>query len=85
MVREAAGIVLAAVLLGGCSGYSCRGPQLYESARSVPPLEVPEDLTEPENDSRLVIPRAADDAPRRTADGPCLDQPPDFAQEDRNS
>ncbi|HUO81376.1 MAG TPA: hypothetical protein VM616_00800 [Gammaproteobacteria bacterium] len=70
--------ILAAFLLAACSGYSCRAPQVYQAARSVPPLSVPADLTDPDDDAQLEIPRAADEAPQREPEDPCLDAPPDF-------
>ncbi|MGH8496275.1 MAG: hypothetical protein ACREVN_09070 [Gammaproteobacteria bacterium] len=77
-LRNILGTVLAALALAACSGYSCRGPQVYESAHSVPPLVIPEDLAETENPTKLIIPRAEESAPERGPDDPCLDQPPDF-------
>ncbi len=76
---------LAASALAACSGYSCREPQVYQSARSVPALEVPEDLSEPEDETQLVIPRAAEDAPERDPEDPCLDQPPEYFEEEELS
>lgn len=77
--------VASALVLAACGGYSCREPQVYQSARSVPPLAVPEDLSEPDDETQLVLPRAAEDAPRREPNDPCLDQPPDYFEEDERS
>jgi uncharacterized lipoprotein len=70
--------VLSALVLAGCGGYSCRAPQVYQAARSVPPLSVPTDLTDPDDDSQLEIPRAAEGAVERKPEDACLDAPPDF-------
>ena len=69
---------LCALVLAGCGGYSCRAPQVYQAARSVPPLSVPGDLTDPDDDSQLEIPRAVETAVEREPEDPCLDAPPDF-------
>jgi len=45
----------AALWIGGCSTQRVEGPVDYKSASTVPPLEVPPDLTAPARDSRFAV------------------------------
>lgn len=79
MIRKL--LVLAPLLaLVGCSGdreLRCESTERYQSARSVQPVRVPDDLSVPDESGALRIPPPPDDvsaAPRET----CLEFPPEF-------
>jgi outer membrane protein assembly factor BamC len=58
-------VVLASVLLlGGCSGVNewMEGKVEYKTASTLPPLEVPPDLTSPARDNRYVVPETGKSA-----------------------
>ena len=67
-------------LLGGCSWFSsksCHKPQVYEEAKSVPPLRIPVGLDGIDTRGALKIPELNEpEPPRPAADAPCLDEPP---------
>jgi uncharacterized lipoprotein len=80
MIRIGAGL-LALLALGGCKlfkGASCHEPQAYETARSVPPLQVPAGLESPATKSALKIPDLKTPERKRGATEPCLDEPPSY-------
>jgi hypothetical protein len=58
----------------------CNKPQMYASAQSIPPLQVPVGIDPPDTHSTLRIPALNEPAPppRKSTD-PCLDAPPLFA------
>src|SRR5687767_4710922 len=49
----------AVALLSGCTLFSDSSSVDYKSAGTLPPLEVPPDLTSPQRDNRYVVPEAA--------------------------
>jgi outer membrane protein assembly factor BamC len=57
-MREAQVVAAALVLLGGCTTLSdwMEGKTEYKSANTLPPLEVPPDLTAPARDNRYAVP-----------------------------
>jgi len=75
-------LVPLALALGGCHalrGNSCNAPQVYQQAKSVPPLKIPAGLDAPETTNALRIPALSEPAPRpHTPKDPCLDAPPSF-------
>ncbi len=75
VIRRLAALALVA-LLAGCGGQNCDRPELYQSARSAPPLEVPADLSTPPSHAAQKVP----DLPGGNAPpvGGCLDRPPRF-------
>jgi uncharacterized lipoprotein len=81
-------LVAAFVALGlcGCSreqSLNCESSERYASARSVPPVRVPEGLTVPnETDSLRLPPEPV--VQGNTAEG-CLESPPDFFENRRPS
>src|SRR5688572_16704492 len=50
---------VAAAALSGCTLFSDSSSVDYKSAGTLPPLEVPPDLTSPQRDNRYVVPEAA--------------------------
>ena len=75
-------LALLALGLSGCHalrGNSCNAPQVYQGAKSVPPLKIPAGLDAPETTNALRIPALNEPAPpARTTKDPCLDAPPSF-------
>ncbi|MCC4115281.1 outer membrane protein assembly factor BamC [Aromatoleum toluclasticum] len=56
-LRTAASLLGAAVALSGCSGSLVESKKIdYKSARQLPSLEIPPDLTAPTRDDRYVVP-----------------------------
>ena len=84
----ARGIVLLLLLLplaGGCSVFrsasakACHGPQPYQKAQTVPPLQIPSGLDAPDTTNALRLPTLTEPAPPpRKGKQPCLDEPPPF-------
>jgi outer membrane protein assembly factor BamC len=55
-------VVLGALLVAGCGTSGVKSDKVaYKSAGSLPPLEVPPDLTTPKEDNRYVVPDASGD------------------------
>jgi len=79
-------IIVTLVFLVGCFGNrsakACKKPREYQEARSIPDLQVPDDLDAPNPDTGLTIPDAPPNAPsgkeQDDSGAPCLDTPPDF-------
>jgi uncharacterized lipoprotein len=67
-------------LLSGCSWFgskSCHKPQVYEEARTAPPLRIPEGMDGIDTRGALKIPELKEPEPLRPAENaPCLDEPP---------
>ena len=68
---------MAGCFLGG-GDKACSRSDEYQVSKSVPPLEVPADLDEPNRAGELVIPGGGQGAGNQPEDGPCLDHPPDY-------
>ena len=58
MIRNTAAAALAAAAISGCSWFSDGSSVDYKSAGTLPPLEVPPDLTSPARDNRYAVPDA---------------------------
>jgi len=56
LIRNTAVAALAAAALSGCSWFSESPTVDYKSAGTLPPLEVPPDLTSPARDNRYAVP-----------------------------
>jgi uncharacterized lipoprotein len=73
----------AALTLSACrmfSGASCHEHQVYEQARSIPSLRLPEGLKSPSTADALRIPPLKEpQRPKRSASEPCLESPPPFS------
>jgi uncharacterized lipoprotein len=78
-VAQIAGLASLA-LLGSCSWFSsksCHKAQVYEEAKSVPPLRIPVGLDGIDTRGALKIPDLKEpEAPPPAEDAPCLDEPP---------
>ncbi|MGA8051366.1 MAG: outer membrane protein assembly factor BamC [Burkholderiales bacterium] len=62
-MRRSSAVLLGALLLAGCSSSGSFDNKVeYKSASTLPPLEVPPDLTTPKEDNRYVLPETADKA-----------------------
>ena len=81
-------MVCTAWLLSGCHIFhkvtrvnnACNKPQPYQSAHSVPPLQMPPGVDSPDTHGALKIPELKEPAPPpRSVRDPCLDAPPAFA------
>jgi uncharacterized lipoprotein len=81
MIRTAALAVFLAALLSGCGGrLACENPDRYAGSLSIPPVQVPEDPTPPDETQSLAIPPA----PERdvsASPGQCLESPPSYFEE----
>ncbi len=60
-MRHLVAFAAVALLVAGCSSSGTTGGVDYKSAGSLPPLEVPPDLTTPREDNRYVVPETAGD------------------------
>jgi predicted small lipoprotein YifL len=83
MLRSLLIAALAATALAGCSrdgALNCEPADRYATARSAPPVRVPDDLSVPDESASLRLPPAAvaDSAAVR-----CLETPPDFFENRR--
>jgi uncharacterized lipoprotein len=78
-VAQLAGLACLA-LLSSCSWFhskSCHKTQVYEEAKSVPPLRIPVGLDGIDTRGALKIPELNEPEPPPPAvDAPCLDEPP---------
>lgn len=79
-------VALVASGLAGCfggDGVSCEDPKVYATSRSAPPVRVPEGLSVPDESAALQIPSGEPLAvPAEGEPMPCLEEPPDFFEED---
>jgi len=67
-------------LVSACGGaMRCDQPERYSDARELPPVQVPDDLTPPDESGSLRIPQTANTATRKVSrKGPCLESPPEY-------
>ena len=72
-------VLVAASLGAACGGTHCEKPARYAGSGELPPVQVPDDLTPPDESRSLRIPQATTaevrNVPRK---GPCLESPPDY-------
>jgi outer membrane protein assembly factor BamC len=61
-MRRAIVVALGALLVAGCSTSGSNDKIAYKSAGSLPPLEVPPDLTTPKADNRYAMPEGGESA-----------------------
>ncbi len=82
IVRQLLIGLLAAWLLGGCSGgfaLRCEDPERYAGSGEIPPVRIPDDLNPPDESESLRIPAPAEGGVEQLErQGPCLESPPDF-------
>ena len=72
--------VVGLVTIAGCSRQetvSCNSDLRYSTARSAPPVQIPDDLSPPNESDALRLPPDAV-ASASPATGPCLQSPPSF-------
>ena len=80
-VRLMAATLFVSICIAGCFGggkNACKKPQEYQSSQKAPPLELPDDLDEPDRAGELAIPDAAAQQEQSSEDRPCLERPPDY-------
>jgi len=86
MIRHATWCSLVALAaIAGCSRQetvSCQADTRYTTARSAPPVQIPDDLSPPEEEDALRLPPDAG-AVAQAAPGECLEAPPSFFGESR--
>lgn len=74
--------VIIAAAVTACSredGLACESTERYGSARSIPPLRVPDDLSVPDETEVLRVPdQSLPDDAAAGAPPPCLESPPEF-------
>lgn len=71
-------LVALAISLAGCSSTSCLAPQNYGDDDTIPPLEVPVGLDQPDTRNALKIPDLNEPERPRAKGDPCLDEPPPY-------
>jgi hypothetical protein len=79
------GVIVALAMLAGCSReatLACTPDMRYVAARSAPPVQIPDDLTPPNESDALRLPPEVGAAAPGAAGG-CLDAPPAFFGESR--
>jgi hypothetical protein len=86
MLRHATvAAALAACFLAGCGkdqSLRCEATERYSTAGSSPPVQIPDDLSPPDESQALRLPpTAAGDS--RAPTQPCLESPPTFSNEGR--
>ena len=75
-----AAVLVATMLATGCSrdeGLRCESNERYASSRTMPPLQVPEGLTVPDETDVLRIPDVSEPEPD-DGDLGCIESPPPF-------
>ena len=81
-MRRALTLALVLVTVGitaGCGATRCEKPDRYAGSGELPPVQVPDDLTPPDESRSLRIPQMADKERRSVSRrGPCLESPPDY-------
>lgn len=80
-MRRALLVLLPLAALAGCFGdreLRCESTERYQSARSVQPIRVPDDLSVPDESGSLSIPPRPQASGSDSAREACLEYPPDF-------
>ena len=62
----------------GLGGLKCEDPEVYVNSREIAPVQVPSDLTLPDETGSLEIPLELDEKEVTQMRGPCLESPPEF-------
>ena len=76
--------VVVTGVLSGCgrmSAVRCEDPEYYAGSAEIEPVQVPEDLSLPDETESLQIPPAPLDNEVTETTGPCLESPPEFFEE----
>ena len=81
-VTKLALLVVTLPLVAGCFGRfnvaSCEPAELYENASNAAPVQVPDDLTPPDESRALKIPPVPSDTQQVAKRGDCLESPPEY-------
>jgi hypothetical protein len=86
MSYRAIGCLVVLSAIAGCSRQetvSCNSDTRYEAARSAPPVQIPDDLSPPNESDALRLPPPATVAGNSSAVAPCLQSPPSFFGDSR--
>jgi hypothetical protein len=78
-------LIVGLVAIAGCSReqtVSCDVDERYSTARSAPPVQIPDDLSPPNESDAIRLPPDPGASSSPTA-GPCLQSPPSFFGESR--
>ena len=62
----------------GLGGLKCEDPEAYVNSTEIAPVQVPSDLTLPDETGSLEIPPELDEKELAQMRGPCLESPPEF-------
>jgi len=65
----------------GLGGLKCEDPEVYANSREIAPVQVPSDLTLPNETGSLEIPPELDEKEIIQMRGPCLESPPEFFED----
>jgi len=74
-------VLLPLLALAACSGereLRCESSERYQSARSAPPIRVPDDLTVPDESNAFRIPPPPERRDRTATPERCLEHPPEY-------
>ena len=72
-------LLLAVLLMSACGATRCEKPDRYAGSNELPPVQVPDDLTPPDESRSLRIPQVSEEERRAVSRrGPCLESPPDY-------
>ncbi len=78
-------LLLVAAVVVGCSredAVRCESDLRYSAARSAPPVQIPDDLSPPNESDALRLPADATVATTTAASGGCLESPPSFFRDE---
>jgi hypothetical protein len=85
MSHRVIGCLIVLLAIAGCSRQetvSCNTDTRYSTARSAPPVQIPDDLSPPNESDALRLPPLAT-VGSDSAVGPCLQSPPSFFGDSR--
>ena len=72
-------IMVVMTLTSACGATRCEKPERYAGSGELPPVQVPDDLTPPDESRSLRVPQVSDRDRRKVIrKGPCLESPPDY-------
>jgi hypothetical protein len=80
------GVVVGLAAIAGCSRQpttECEPDSRYATARSAPPVQIPDDLSPPNEADALRLPPPAAAASASAPGGGCLHEPPPFSGDSR--
>jgi len=74
-------VLLPLLAVAACSGereLRCESPERYQSARSAPPIRVPDDLSVPDESNAFRLPPPPGRGSRSSTPERCLEHPPEY-------